>query len=168
MNASLATQFARMKRGQQEYFPGRFITMIHTTALCRFRILICTLENQAGAAEMNQPSQGGLFRHEQDVRKRIFVIIAKPPTTPWTWTVLAWALTTLPSCMKTGMRLLKDYIFVYLFYAFTQDANGLQDTSQKMNASQLADAQRRVRAWVKTDEPPTTALPMPNPTASAR
>ena len=40
-----------------------------------------------------------------------------------------------------------DYVFVYLWYAYTGDTSGMRDVAQKMNASQIADAQSRVRPW---------------------
>jgi TPR repeat protein len=43
----------------------------------------------------------------------------------------------------------QDYVFVYLSYAYTQDEDGVRDLAQKMNTSQIADAQRRVRAWME-------------------
>jgi hypothetical protein len=62
-----------------------------------------------------------------------------------------------------------DYAFVYLAYAYARDSDGLQDIAQKMNGRQIADAKRRVRAWVKQDQPcPATAPPMQSPTTSAR
>jgi TPR repeat protein len=62
-----------------------------------------------------------------------------------------------------------DYVFVYLSYAYTQDSDGMRNVAQKMNTSQIADAQRRVRAWVKPRVPlhcsPTV---MPTATTFAR
>ena len=58
-----------------------------------------------------------------------------------------------------GHATAQDYVFVYLWYAYVQDVDGMQDVAQKMNASQIADAQRRVRAWVNPGVPcPTTAM----------
>ena len=82
------------------------------------------------------------------------------------------AVNSLAQLYENGHATPQDYVFVYLFYANTQDANAMRDVAHKMNASQVADAQRRVRAWLKTDQPcpptATTALPMPSPTPSAR
>jgi TPR repeat protein len=47
----------------------------------------------------------------------------------------------------------QDYVFVYLGFAHLQDADGMRDVAHKMNASQIADAQGKVRAWVKTGVP---------------
>ena len=54
-----------------------------------------------------------------------------------------------------------DYVFVYLSYAYTPDADGMRDVGRKMNASQIADAQRRVRAWVQAvlSKPPLCPTP---------
>lgn len=64
----------------------------------------------------------------------------------------------------------QDYVFVYMAYG--QDTDGIQDVAQKMNTGQIADAQRRVRAWVKAGEPcPSTAATSsatPSPTTPAR
>jgi len=66
----------------------------------------------------------------------------------------------------------QDYVFVYLGYAYVQDADGMRDVAQNMNASQIADAQRRIKAWVNAGVacPPTAAssLPIPGPTTPAR
>ena len=63
----------------------------------------------------------------------------------------------------------QDYVFVYLSYAYAQDKDGMQEIGHKMNASQVADAQRRIRAWMVPSPPcPAKALPMPNLTTSAR
>jgi len=62
----------------------------------------------------------------------------------------------------------QDYVFVYFSYAYSEDKDGMQEVAHKMNASQLADAQRRVRAWMEPFVPcsPTAAasLPMSSPT----
>jgi len=66
----------------------------------------------------------------------------------------------------------QDYVFVYLAYAYRRDTDGMQDVAQQMNVDQIADAQRRVRSWLKPSAPcpPTaaTSLPMPRPSTSAR
>jgi hypothetical protein len=66
----------------------------------------------------------------------------------------------------------QDYVFLYLAYAYRQNTDGMQDVAQKMNASQIADAQSRVRAWVKPRVAcPTTAAassPMSGPASSSR
>jgi uncharacterized protein len=65
-----------------------------------------------------------------------------------------------------------DYVFVYLWHAYTEDTDGMRDVARKMNASQIADAQRRVRAWVQPSAlcPTTsrTSLPMLSATTSLR
>ncbi len=52
----------------------------------------------------------------------------------------------------------QDYVFVYLAYGYKRDTDGMQNVAQNMDASQIADAQRRIKAWVKAGEPcPQTA-----------
>jgi TPR repeat protein len=79
---------------------------------------------------------------------------------------------SLSQLYQDGHATPQDYVFVYLGYAYLQDADGMRDVAQKMNASQIADVQRRVSAWVKPQGPcpPTAAasLPMPSDTTSAR
>ena len=73
---------------------------------------------------------------------------------------------------EDGHATSQDYVFAYLAYAYKRDADGMQDVAQKMNVGQIADAQRRVRSWLKPSAPcpPTaaTSLPMPRPSTSAR
>jgi TPR repeat protein len=63
-------------------------------------------------------------------------------------------------------------VFVYLAYAYKRDTDGMQDVAQKMNVGQIADAQVRVKAWLKSRAPcpPTaaTSLPMSRPSTPAR
>jgi TPR repeat protein len=73
---------------------------------------------------------------------------------------------SLVQLYQDGYATPQDYVFVYLGYAYVGYTDGMQDVAQKMNVSQIADAQRRVRAWVKPSVPcpPTAAtlsLPMP-------
>jgi TPR repeat protein len=79
---------------------------------------------------------------------------------------------SLVQLYQDGHATSQDYVFVYLAYAYARDTEGMQDVAQKMNVGQIADAQRRVRAWLKSHAPcpPTAArsLPMPRPSTSAR
>ena len=76
---------------------------------------------------------------------------------------------SLVQLYQDGNATSQDYVFVYLSYAYTQDKDGMQEVAHKMNASQLADAQRRVRAWTERRPPcPATALLMQSLTTSAR
>jgi TPR repeat protein len=74
---------------------------------------------------------------------------------------------SLVQLYQDGHATPQDYVFVYLAYAYAEDSDGMRELSQKMNANEIADAQRRVRAWVKPSLPcpPTasTSLP-PRPT----
>ena len=77
----------------------------------------------------------------------------------------------LAQLYQDGHATPQDYVFVYLGYAYVH-ADGMRDVAQKMNASQIADAQRRVSAWEKPRVPcpPTaaTSLHVPSDTTSAR
>jgi TPR repeat protein len=66
---------------------------------------------------------------------------------------------SLAQLYQDGHATSQDYVFVYLSYAYTQDKDGMQEVAHKMNASQISDAQGRVRAWVKPRVPcsPTAA-----------
>ena len=79
---------------------------------------------------------------------------------------------SLAQLYQDGHATPQDYVFVYLAYAYTMNADGMRDVAQKMSTNQIADAQRRVRAWAKPGVPcpPTaaTSLPMPSNTTSAR
>jgi uncharacterized protein len=76
---------------------------------------------------------------------------------------------SLVQLYQDGHGTSQDYVFVYLSYAYAQDKDGMQEVAHKMNASQLADAQRRARAWIKPDEPcALTAAPSPLTNTSAR
>ena len=79
---------------------------------------------------------------------------------------------SLTQLYQDGHATPQDYVFVYLGYAYAQYADGMREVAQKMNASQIADAQRRVSAWEKPRVPcpPTaaTSLPMPSDATSAR
>jgi TPR repeat protein len=76
---------------------------------------------------------------------------------------------SLVQLYQDGHATSQDYVFVYLSYAYTQDKDGMQEVAHKMSASQLADAQRRVREWMEPDFPcPATELPMHGLTTSAR
>jgi TPR repeat protein len=67
---------------------------------------------------------------------------------------------SLVQLYQDGHATSQDYVFVYLSYAYAQDKDGMQEVGHKMNASQVADAQRRVRAWMKPGAPcPATAQP---------
>lgn len=59
------------------------------------------------------------------------------------------AADSLVQLYEDGHATPQDYVFLYLAYAYRQDADGMRDLSQKMNASQIADAQGRVRAWME-------------------
>lgn len=80
------------------------------------------------------------------------------------------AANSLVQLYEDGHETRPDYVFLYLAYAYRQDADGMEDMAKKMNASQIADAQRRVNAWAKGKIPwPTTADALsPVPTSSAR
>jgi TPR repeat protein len=82
------------------------------------------------------------------------------------------AANSLVQLYEDGHTTPQDYVFLYLAYAYRQDIDGMRDMSRKMNASQIADAQRRVREWVTAKGPvpcPTTAdSPVPIPTSSGR
>jgi TPR repeat protein len=60
---------------------------------------------------------------------------------------------SLVQLYQDGHAIPQDYVFVYLSYAYTQDKDGMQEVSRKMSASQLGDAQRRVREWMEPREP---------------
>jgi uncharacterized protein len=67
---------------------------------------------------------------------------------------------SLVQLYRDGHATSQDYVFVYLSRAYAQDKDGMQEVAHKMNASQLSDAQRRVRAWMEGRPPcPATALP---------
>jgi hypothetical protein len=70
---------------------------------------------------------------------------------------------SLAQLYQDGHATPQDYVFVYLGYVYLQDADGMRDVAQKMNANQIADAQRRLRTWVNTGElcPSTAARPLP-------
>jgi TPR repeat protein len=76
---------------------------------------------------------------------------------------------SLVQLYQDGHATSRDYVFVYLSYAYAQDKDGMQEVAHKMSASQLVDAQRRVREWM---EPgllcPATALPTQGLTTSTR
>ena len=55
---------------------------------------------------------------------------------------------SLAQLYRDGHTTPQDYVFVYLGYAYLQDANGMRDVAQKMNASQIADAQSNPCATV--------------------
>ena len=79
---------------------------------------------------------------------------------------------SLAQLYQDGHATPRDYIFVYLGYAYLQDSDGMRDVAQKMNLNQIADAQRRVRAWVTASVPcpPTeaTTLPASSPVDAGR
>jgi hypothetical protein len=76
---------------------------------------------------------------------------------------------SLAQLYQDGHATSQDYVFVYLSYAYEQDKDGMQEVGHKMNASQVADAESRVRAWMEPGPPcPATALPMHSLTTSAR
>ena len=56
---------------------------------------------------------------------------------------------SLVQLYEDGHATPQDYVFLYLGYAYRQDADRMRDLAQKMSASQIADAQGRVRAWMK-------------------
>lgn len=60
---------------------------------------------------------------------------------------------SLSELYENGYATPPDYVFVYLSYAYTQDSDGVRDVAQKMNTGQIADAQSRVREWVKSRVP---------------
>jgi len=80
------------------------------------------------------------------------------------------AVNSLVQLYEDGHTTPQDYVFLYLAYAYRLDKDGMRDMSRKMNGSQIADAQRRVRAWMTAKESvlcPTTAdSPAPIPTSS--
>jgi uncharacterized protein len=76
---------------------------------------------------------------------------------------------SLVQLYQDGHATSQDYVFVYLSYAYAQDKDGMQEVAHKMSASQLADAQRRVREWMEPGLPcPATELPTHGLTTSAR
>src|SRR5580704_11683726 len=76
---------------------------------------------------------------------------------------------SLAELYQDGHATSQDYVFVYLWYAYTQDKDGMQEVAHNMSASQLADAQRRVRKWIEPGLPcPATELPTHGLTTSAR
>jgi len=79
---------------------------------------------------------------------------------------------SLAQLYQDGHATVQDYVFVYLGYGYMQNADGMRDVAKKMNASQIADAQRRIRAWMNSDVPcpltAATSLSMPSDTTSAR
>jgi TPR repeat protein len=48
---------------------------------------------------------------------------------------------------REGHATPEDYVFVYVWYTGYGDVDGMRDVAKKMTTSQLADAQRRARAW---------------------
>jgi TPR repeat protein len=82
------------------------------------------------------------------------------------------AANSLVQLYQDGHTTPLDYVFVYLAYAYAKDTEGMRDVSQKMNARQIADAQRRVGGWVQPSALCTTttrtSLPMLSATTSAR
>jgi TPR repeat protein len=76
---------------------------------------------------------------------------------------------SLVQLYQDGHATSQDYLFVYLSYAYVQDKDGMQEVAQKMSASQLVDAQRRVREWIEPGLPcPATEPPTHGLTTSAR
>lgn len=79
---------------------------------------------------------------------------------------------SLAQLYQGGHATPQDYVFVYLDYAYLQDVDGMQDVAQKMSAGEIADAQRRIKAWINAGVtcPLTaaTSLPMSSPTVPAR
>ena len=73
---------------------------------------------------------------------------------------------SLVQLYQDGHATSQDYVFVYLVYAYAQDVDGVHDVEQKMNASQITDAQRRVRAWVNPGEPCPPAVATSRPMSS--
>jgi hypothetical protein len=74
---------------------------------------------------------------------------------------------SLVQLYQDGHATPQDYVFVYLTYAYTQCEDGVRGVAQKMTASQIVDAQRRVRAWMEPFEPcPTTRLRLCAPVQS--
>ena len=82
------------------------------------------------------------------------------------------AVNSLVQLYEDGHTTPQDYVFLYLAYAYRLNKDGMRDMSRKMNGSQIADAQRRVRAWMKAKErvlcPTTADSPAPIPTSSRR
>ena len=74
------------------------------------------------------------------------------------------AANNLVQLYQDGHATPQDYVFVYLVYAYAQDMDGVRDIAQKMNASQIVDAQHRVRAWMELLPPcpPTAATSLPD------
>jgi TPR repeat protein len=76
---------------------------------------------------------------------------------------------SLVQLYRDGHATSQDYVFVYLSYAYSQDRDGMQEVAHKMSASQLVDAERRVREWIEPSLPcPATELPTHGLTTSAR
>jgi hypothetical protein len=76
---------------------------------------------------------------------------------------------SLVQLYQDGHATSQDYVFVYLYYAYVQDKDGMQEVAHKMSASQLVDAQRRVREWIQPTLPcPATELPTHGLATSAR
>ncbi len=46
-----------------------------------------------------------------------------------------------------------DYVFVYVWYAYTDNADRLHDVAKKMSQTDVADAQRRIRVWLNHRPP---------------
>ena len=60
---------------------------------------------------------------------------------------------SLAQLFEHGHSTSLDYVFVYLWYAYTGNAGELHEVAKKMNPSEIADAQRRIKAWVNTGPP---------------
>ena len=56
-------------------------------------------------------------------------------------------LSSLALLYRDGHATPQDYAFVYVYFASVGDAEGMRDLTKKMNATQLAEAQRRAREW---------------------
>ena len=55
---------------------------------------------------------------------------------------------SLAQLYEHGHATALDYVFVYLWYAYTDDLDKLREIAEQMNPNQIADSQRKVRAWL--------------------
>jgi TPR repeat protein len=64
-------------------------------------------------------------------------------------------LSSLVQLYREGHASKEDYIFLYVAFATGGDADGLRDVTEKMNSSQLVEAQRRITEWVQALHAPS-------------
>lgn len=63
------------------------------------------------------------------------------------------AAESLAQLYEHGHATRPDYTFVYVWYAYTNAADELREVAKRMSISQIADAQRRVKAWANPRQP---------------